>query len=429
MANKLPAVCLTALLMIPVFALRDGPRSDPRPDRAAQELDDFFRAQVRHFGLASIGACILKENRIAWSGGFGWADVEKRRPATSQTTFNVGSVSKTVTLAAFMKLWEQGRCALDDDVDQYLAFPVRNPRFPDAPITIRMLLSFTAGIYDVDFQAGRNRLDVFSQSRDPDWGAGDDLREFLAPGGKYYSSENYFDFAPGDRYAYSNSSYALIGCVVERLAGRPFWDYCREALFVPLGMTDSSWRLADRDRDRVAFGYLKESGVLRKEEPTTWSGYMDGGLTTTLEDIGHFLIMMMNRGRFDDRPILKPETVDAMLALKNPPGAPPGRGFPTLGRGFVWILSQIRDREIFQMNGFGPAFFAQVYFDPSRKTGGAFLTTGGFDSFQALGQAVLGFLCHQNTASVYRRCCFHFLRRSILRPLHRKRTALWIGDG
>ena len=76
------------------------------------------------------------------------------------------------------------------------------------------------------------------------------------------------------------------------------------------------------------------------------------------------------------------------MGLENPPGAPPGRGFPTVGRGFVWVLSEINGRRIFQMNGFGPAFFAQVYFDPARKTGGAFFATGGFDSFQALGQAV-----------------------------------------
>jgi CubicO group peptidase (beta-lactamase class C family) len=115
---------------------------------------------------------------------------------------------------------------------------------------------------------------------------------------------------------------------------------------------------------------------------------MDGGLRTTLKDFGNFLIMMMNRGEFRGRQILKPETVDAILALQNPEGAPQGRGFPTLGRGFVWVLSEISGRRIFQMNGFGPSFFAQVYFDPEQKIGGAFFTTGGFDSFEALGNAV-----------------------------------------
>jgi CubicO group peptidase (beta-lactamase class C family) len=123
-----------------------------------KELDTFFQAQVSEFKLAGLGVCVVKDGKVAWSGGFGLADIEMKRPVTSDTIFTVGSVSKTVTLAAFMLLWEQGKCALDDDVNKYLSFPVRNPRFPDKPITLRMLLSFTAGIFDVDFVAGQNRL-------------------------------------------------------------------------------------------------------------------------------------------------------------------------------------------------------------------------------------------------------------------------------
>ncbi|MFZ2053485.1 MAG: serine hydrolase domain-containing protein [Candidatus Aminicenantales bacterium] len=356
--------------------------------RVGEELDAFFQAQVSEFKLAGLGACVVKDGKVAWGGGFGLADIDKKRPVTSDTIFSVGSVSKTVTLAAFMLLWEQGRCALDDDINEYLSFPVRNPRFPDKPITLRMLLSFTAGIFDVDFEAGQNRLGFLEENQDSKMPAEQALREFLVPGGKYYLDKNYLESAPGERYAYSNSSYSLIGCLVERLSGRPFWDYCREEIFVPLRMNDSSWRLADLNRDRFAYAYIKESGLMKKEEPATWPGYMDGGLRTTVKDFGNFLIMMMNRGRFEGRQILKPETVDATLALQNLKGAPQGRGFPTLGRGFVWVLSEISGRRIFQMNGFGPSFFAQVYFDPASKIGGAFFTTGGFDSFEALGNAV-----------------------------------------
>jgi CubicO group peptidase (beta-lactamase class C family) len=352
------------------------------------ELDMFIKEQVRELGLAGLAACIFKDGRLAWAGGAGLADIEAGRAAGPETVFPVGSVSKTVTLAAFMRLWEQGRCALDDDVNKYLSFPLRNPRYPDKPVTLRMLLSFTAGIFDVDMQAGENRLSFLEETRDPKTSAEEVLREFLVPGGKYFSEKNYFDYAPGARYAYSNSSYALVGCVIERLSGRPFWEYCRRAIFEPLRMTHSSWRLADLDRGRAAFAYWKGPDGMKKEEPAIWPGYMDGGLWTTAGDIGNFLLMMADRGRFDGKQVLKPETVDAMLALQNPPGAPAGRGFPVLGRGFVWTLNEVRGRRLFQMNGFGPAFFAEVYFDPERKTGGAFFTTGGFSSFEVLGNTV-----------------------------------------
>ncbi|MDH4270552.1 MAG: beta-lactamase family protein [Candidatus Aminicenantes bacterium] len=400
--SRRSAFFLVVLVIFPALNAREGrcsgfggcqvaARKDESRIQSSKDLEAFFRAQIDDFKLAGIGACIVKDGQLIWSDGFGLADIEEKRPDKPDTIFSVGSVSKTVTLAAFMRLWEQGKCALDDDINRYLSFPVRNPRFPDKPVTIRMLLSFTSGIFDVDFQAGQNRLSFLAENRDSKTPAEEALREFLVPGGKYYSDQNYLESAPGERYAYSNSSYSLIGCVIERLSGRPFWEYCRENIFIPLRMNDSSWRLADLDRDRFAYEYVKESGRMKKAEPSTWPGYMDGGLQTTTKDFGNFLIMMMNRGRFEDRQILRPKTVDAMLALQSPQGAPQGRGFPTIGRGFVWVLSQIKDRQIFQMNGFGPTFFAQVYFDPARKIGGAFFTTGGFDSFQALGNAVQSF--------------------------------------
>jgi CubicO group peptidase (beta-lactamase class C family) len=382
---------LVLIILLSILACCKSNKSDANGKNrsgVSKELAEFFQTQVDDFKLAGLGAGVVKDGKVAWSGGFGLADIDKRRPVTSDTIFSVGSVSKTVTLAAFMLLWEAGHCGLDDDINEYLSFPVRNPHFPDKPITLRMLLSFTAGIFDVDFEAGQNRLSFLEENQDSKTPAEQALREFLVPGGKYYSDKNYLQSAPGERYAYSNSSYSLIGCVVERLSGRPFWEYCREKIFVPLRMNDSSWRLADLNRDRFAYQYIKESGRMKKEEPSTWPGYMDGGLQTTVKDFGNFLIMMMNRGRFEGKQILKPETVDMMLSLQNPKGAPQGRGFPTLGRGFVWVLSEIQGRRIFQMNGFGPSFFAQVYFDPASKTGGAFFTTGGFDSFESLGNAV-----------------------------------------
>jgi CubicO group peptidase (beta-lactamase class C family) len=381
---------VTIFLCLPILVCCRPDKSDVNREsqsRVATELDTFFQAQVSEFNLAGLSACVVKDGKVAWNGGFGLADIEKKHPVTSDTIFSVGSVSKTVTLAAFMLLWEQGECALDDDVNEYLSFPVRNPRFPDKPITLRMLLSFTAGIFDVDFEAGQNRLSFLEENQDPKMPAEQALREFLVPGGKYYSDKNYLESAPGELFAYSNSSYSLIGCVVERLSGQPFWEYCREKIFLPLRMNDSSWRLADLNRDRFAYPYLKESGRMIKEEASSWPGYMDGGLRTTVKDYGNFLIMMMNRGMFEGRQILKPETVDAILTLQNPKGAPRGRGFPTLGRGFVWVLSDITGRRIFGMNGFGPSFFAEVYFDPTAKIGGAFFTTGGFGSFEALGNA------------------------------------------
>lgn len=376
------------LLVLPLAAVKKNMQIYSEDGGPGAGLSGFFAKEADRYGLAAIGACIVRDGKVAWSNGFGLADIETGRRATADTLFPVGSVSKTVTLAAFMRLLEQGQCSLDDDVSRYLPYKLRNPRFPDRPITLRHLVSFTSGIFDVDLQAGRNRLSFLEEERDPQVSAAAALKEFLVPGGRHYAPENFLEFPPGERYAYSNSSYSLIGAVVERLSGRPFWEYCRTGLFAPLGMKESTWRLDGLDRSRYALGYCREAGKLVKSLPATWPGYMDGGLRTTPRDFGRFLAMMANRGEFAGKWVLKAETVGLMLSPQAAPGAPAGKGLPVVSRGLVWILSQAGERRIWQMNGFGPSFFAQVYFDPEKKTAGAFFTTGGFRSFDEMGSAV-----------------------------------------
>ena len=99
-----------------------------------------------HPGLA---ARIIKNGRVVWSRTYGLALVDPAVPVTDDTLFMLGSVSKTITAVAVLQLWEDGYIIdLDDDVNEYLPFPVVNPHFPEVPITFRMLLTFTSGIKD-----------------------------------------------------------------------------------------------------------------------------------------------------------------------------------------------------------------------------------------------------------------------------------------
>src|SRR5207237_9877351 len=101
-------------------------------------------------GPPGIAGAVVVGDRLAWSNGYGLADVSRRIPMTDTTLMNVGSVSKTVTATAIMQLWEAGRLDLDTDVNEYLPFVLANPRFPDSPISIRQLLTTRSSI-----QSGR----------------------------------------------------------------------------------------------------------------------------------------------------------------------------------------------------------------------------------------------------------------------------------
>lgn len=120
LAKMLPGglVCLAATL----FAL-----SSPSQE---QSLDDFIHGIMKANNIPGLGACIVKKDKLVWIGAFGWADVEGMKPMTEETIQNIGSISKTITATAVMQLWEKGKFDLDDDVNKYLPFPVRNHRFP-----------------------------------------------------------------------------------------------------------------------------------------------------------------------------------------------------------------------------------------------------------------------------------------------------------
>jgi CubicO group peptidase (beta-lactamase class C family) len=100
-------------------------------------LDEFISSQMAKCRAPGLAACIVKGGEVLWSKGYGWANLSEQVPMTPDTIMNIGSISKTVTATAVMQLHESGKFGLDDDVSEYLSFPIRNPRYPDVPITFR----------------------------------------------------------------------------------------------------------------------------------------------------------------------------------------------------------------------------------------------------------------------------------------------------
>jgi CubicO group peptidase (beta-lactamase class C family) len=105
-------------------------------------LDAFIEAEMKAQRVPGLAACIVESGRIVWSKGYGWSDIKARRATDPERTVqHIGSISKTVTATAVMQLWEKGKFELDDDVNQYLRFPLRNPPYPDKLISsVRLTL-------------------------------------------------------------------------------------------------------------------------------------------------------------------------------------------------------------------------------------------------------------------------------------------------
>jgi len=252
--------------------------------------------------IPGLAFAVLVEGEVVLMDAFGWADIESQRPMERTTVLNVGSVSKLVTSTAVVQLWEQGKVDLDFDVNRYLPFELRHPA-SDRPITLRQLLTHTAGIqdgpsYGASYACGDPAVTL------EDW-----LRGYLVPEGRFYSEENFVGAGPGAAYEYSNVGYGLLGLIAEQVADRDFMELTRERIFAPLGMTSTGWLLTSVDRARHATPYWvqSEGAELDAEEQALLAGpppaeggtvpfclysfynYPDGLLRTTIEDLVGFV--------------------------------------------------------------------------------------------------------------------------------------------
>ena len=267
-------------------------------------LDGYMPYALHTGDIPGAVVVIVKDGHIVTARGFGYADVVKRTIVDpDRTLFRPGSVSKLVTWTAVMQLVEQHKLDLDRDVNGYLDF--RIPPRDGAPITLRQIMTHTAGFEEVVkdllyYDAAHNRP----------------LGAFL----KAWVPERIF--AAGTTPAYSNYATALAGYMVERVSGERFEDYVDHHIFVPLGMHNSTFRqpLPTNLAAQMAIGYTKP-GVAAPGFEIVGPGPA-GALSASGTDMARFMIAHLQQGELDGNRILSVESAttmhDSPLASVNP---------------------------------------------------------------------------------------------------------------
>jgi D-alanyl-D-alanine carboxypeptidase len=231
----------------------------------ADVIDDFVRAVLKERKIPGAAIAVVKNGKIVKKQGYGTANVELNVPVTVDSVFEIGSVSKQMTAAAIMLLVEEGKVNLDEKISKYL---------PGTPATwksvaVRNLLTHTSGIksytgIDEGFELSKHL------TRD----------EFIKLLGTYP-----LDFETGSRYSYSNSGYNLLGFIIEAASGKSYWDFMRERIFKPLGMTQTF----DRDpkyivKNRVT-GYALDNGTLTGRDYNLTDLFSAGAIISTVGDL------------------------------------------------------------------------------------------------------------------------------------------------
>lgn len=222
------------------------------------------------FEIPGMQVAAMRNGRLIWTEGLGYANIEQRTPVTPATSFRIGSISKSLTSVAMMRLVEQGKLALDSSVRRYV------PSFPEKrwPITIRQLAASFSGIrhYKDDAEASSTRA-YPSVIESLEWFRNDSLL-----------------FEPGSKFGYSSPGWVLLSAALESAANKPFLQVMQDEVFHPLGMFRSGPDWSDSVVSYRATPYVLSEDDRRVPAPHVdpSSKWAAGGLRASAEDLVRF---------------------------------------------------------------------------------------------------------------------------------------------
>lgn len=289
MATSIPLVCAGELPL----------REQQQFADAITVFDLWVEQHIAHRGVPGLSVAVVYDQEIVWSKGYGYANLEKKVPATPSTVYRIGSITKLFTSTAILQLRDAGKLQLDDPVSLYLPwFSVPNP-FPDAPeITIRQLLTHTSGLpREADFPYWTDHIfptHVELAESVPE-------QEAINP--------------PETTYHYSNLGMSILGEIVTEVSGEPWADYVQANILTPLGMLNSSAAPDEEILQNLATAYMIEGpdgarGVM--EYYTEGAIAPAASIVSTVENLGLFASLQFRDGPAPGDQILKGSTLREM---------------------------------------------------------------------------------------------------------------------
>ena len=264
------ALCLT-IVGSPVQA------GELAPDRLSR-LDAAIDNAVAEGRAAGVSVVVLHDEHVVFSRSAGLADLERNAPATSDTVYRIASLTKQFTAAGILLLAEQGKLSIDDRLSVYM------PDFPRAgEVSLRDLLNHTAGVHNYTESDAADRIS--------DTGA--TVPELISA---IAAQDPLYDFAPGTMWHYSNSNYAVLGAVIEKVSGQTYAQFMKGTIFNRLGMADTAVDDNGAIAPRRASGYSLSGGqpaAFRHASHLDMSvPYAAGAIRSTVEDLARWNVAL-----------------------------------------------------------------------------------------------------------------------------------------
>ncbi len=271
--------------------------------------------------IAGCSAIVMKDDRVLFEGSYGYADIEKKKEMSDTTIFPIASMSKVITVAGIMQLYEQGLFRLWDPVSDFLP-GFKDPKVarekPDGTwdivqaggeVTLRQLFTMTSGVPYASEETAAGRI---RQQKE---------KEYLSAGNPMPGTVEYCNlvgqlplaFEPGEKWMYG-FSIDILGAVIEVLSGKTLGEYLKENIFDPLDMRDTGFFVPREKQERIATLYHIREGMKpeNREYPAARPVFESGGggMFSTVRDYSRFAQMLLHGGTLDGVRVLGRKTVD-----------------------------------------------------------------------------------------------------------------------
>jgi CubicO group peptidase (beta-lactamase class C family) len=333
--------------------------ADPTPLAAA--IDRVARRIFALDAAPGVSVVVVRDTQILYAGGFGWADIEARRPVTPETEFYIASTTKSFTGLAVAMLDLEGKIRLDEPISRYLpGIPLRAPLNGDS-ITVRSLLTHTHGIGDGPVTM---RLAYTGEY------AGDaELVRLLA---------EHEPNPRGREFSYGNIGYNIVGFAIDTELRESWKETLQRLIFAPLDMTRTSAFVSGRAADRLARGYVVASegfapAPYAKTDATMQSA---GGLISTGLDMGRWLGVQVGGGRLDGRQVIPAAALAEAHRIQVPVDGS-ARGTRNVGYGLGWRIALLESDTLLVHNGGFVGFATHMSCLPRQGVGVAVMANEG----------------------------------------------------
>lgn len=373
----------TTLLLVLAAALHAAPpavntsKAGMDAERLAR-IPSRMKAFIEKGSIAGSVTLVQRHGAVAALDATGYADLESKKLMTTDTIFQIMSMTKPVTAVAVMILLEEGKLALSDPVEKHLpefrglwlieskdGSKSRSLRRPSRAITIRDLLTHTSGMSGTYPEAIADKYLFYT------------LSEVVA-----LASQQPLDFEPGTKWQYSNTGISTLGRIVEVIADQPFEQFLASRIFQPLGMKDSFLFLPQDRHVRLATPYImKEGKLVRHPDDPYRKGYKfsrpSGGMYSTATDMAAFYQMVLNGGTHNGKRLISKATADLMTEVHT--GEIVAGHQRGMGYGLAWAVTRTAESQTqlpllsIGSYGHGGAYGTHGWVDPQKDLVGVFM--------------------------------------------------------